>query len=300
MMKRTAKWGWLSVLLSTGVVAPASFARAAASLPDRAQPSDHPFVAPLFSANMVLQRDQVDAVWGWTQPGAEVSVTVGGRTAKAVAGRDGRWVAKLTPPPAGGPYALTVSGLQKLTLTNVLVGDVWICAGQSNMEFGMGKTENAQQEIALAHHPDIRLFAVGKTTALHPVDTLQGQWAPCSPDTVAQGGWEGFSAVAYFFGRELQQQLHVPIGLIQTAWGGTPAEAWSRFLTAPSYKSPTNRAIGRAWIIACRSPPPPSNPSRACLTMDAADPGLSSGRRSGAAGRVSLGRHRHRTRSAYP
>ena len=191
------------------------------------QNATKPFVSPVFSDNMVLQRDREDSIWGWAKPGEEVTAAIAGRTAKAVAGANGKWLAKLTPPPAGGPYELTVTGSQKLTFKNVLVGDVWICSGQSNMEFGMKKIVNAEEEIAQANHPEIRLFTLGKTTALHPIDTLKGNWLPCTPETVKVGVWDGFSAVAYFFGRELQRNLKVPIGLIQTGWGATAAEAWT-------------------------------------------------------------------------
>ena len=200
---------------------------AATQQPVLSQNAAKPFVSPVFSDNMVLQRDREDSIWGWARPGEEVSVAIAGRTANAVAGADGKWLAKLTPPPAGGPYELTVTGSQKLTFKNVLVGDVWICSGQSNMEFGMKKIVNAEQEITQANHSEIRLFTLGKTTALHPIDALKGNWVLCTPETVKVGVWDGFSAVAYFFGRELRQTLKVPIGLIQTAWGATPAEAWT-------------------------------------------------------------------------
>ena len=186
-----------------------------------------PFLCPLFTDNMVLQRGLSDPVWGWTTPGAVVRVGIAGREARAVAGADGRWTAHLPPLPAGGPYLLTVIGPQAQTLKNVLVGDVWICSGQSNMEFGIGNTTNAAQEIANARYPQIRLYMVGHDIALTPQTTVSGQWVPCSPATVTQGGWNGFSAVGYFFGRELNQTLHIPIGLIETNWGGTPAEAWT-------------------------------------------------------------------------
>ena len=187
-----------------------------------------PFLHPLFTDNVVLQRGTSDSIWGWTTPGALVTVRVAGKGAKAVAGADGKWLVKLPPLPVGGPYVLTVSGPQTVTLKNVLVGDVWICSGQSNMEFGIGSTVNGPAEVAAASYPNLRLFTVAQRTAFAPQATTRGQWQVCTPATIAsQGTSYGFSAVGYFFGRDLQQNLHVPIGLIQTAWGGTPAQSWA-------------------------------------------------------------------------
>ena len=185
-----------------------------------------PFLHPLFTDNMVLQRGIPDPVWGWTTPGTLVTVRVAGKGAKAVAGADGKWMVRLPPLPVGGPYALTVSGPQTVTLNNVLVGDVWICSGQSNMVFGIGAAINGPAEVAAADHPLIRLFTVGNVIATEPRPLLAGQWAVCTPQNAGSGGWSGFSAVGYFFGRDLQPAIHVPVGLICTAWSGTPAEAW--------------------------------------------------------------------------
>lgn len=199
----------------------------------RADTSPLPFVSPLFTDDMVLQRGQSDAVWGWAAPGTAVTVRVAGKGAKGVAGTDGRWTAHLPPLPVGGPYALSIAGAasagpaQSVTLRNVLVGDVWVCSGQSNMEFGMGMTRDADQEVGGATDPALRLFVTQKRVALSPQQTTTGQWLPCTPASVKRGTWNGFSAVGYFFGRSLRRNLHVPIGLIQTAWGGTPAEAWT-------------------------------------------------------------------------
>jgi sialate O-acetylesterase len=175
---------------------------------------------------MVLQRDRQDAIWGWTTPGAHVSVKLGDKTSSAVAGPDGKWTAYLPKKPAGGPYTIDVSGPQSVELKNVLFGDVWICSGQSNMQFGVQNLANANEEIAAADHPNIRLFMVPNVTAATPQSTVQGTWNVCTPSTITQGGWGGFTAVGYFFGRNLERDLHVPIGLIETSWGGTVAEAW--------------------------------------------------------------------------
>jgi len=189
---------------------------------------NHPFLNPLFSDEMVLQRGQSDPVWGWTTPGATVRVSVAGKKASAVAGADGAWMAHLPLLPTGGPYTLRVDGPQTAVLVNVQVGDVWVCSGQSNMEFGLGNAINADQETAAANYPKIRLFMVQHNVKLDPQATAPvAPWAICTPQSVRQGGWNGFSAVGYFFGRDLYKSQHVPIGLIETDWGGTPAEAWT-------------------------------------------------------------------------
>ncbi|MBI1374627.1 MAG: sialate O-acetylesterase [Phycisphaera sp.] len=188
---------------------------------------DHPFVHQLFTDHMVIQRGVPAPVWGWTTPGAEVTVSMAGKSAKATADQDGKWMAKLGPFEAGGPHTLKVIGPQSATISDVLVGDVWICSGQSNMEMGIGNVNNAQQEIASANYPKIRLFTVPKRVSMEPTDTINSAWQVCTPESVAQGGWNGFTAVGYFFGRELHKDLDVPIGLIHTSWGGTIAEAWT-------------------------------------------------------------------------
>ena len=181
-----------------------------------------PYLHPLFSDSMVLQRDLACPVWGWTTPGQKVTVSMAGKTAEATADDTGRWLVKLGPFPAGGPHELTVSGPETVTLKDVLVGDVWICSGQSNMQWAVGGVVNAQQEIATADHPQIRLFGVPTVVAFEPQETVNGQWQVCSPQTIP-----GFTAVGYFFGRKLNEDLKVPIGLINASWGGTIAEAWT-------------------------------------------------------------------------
>jgi sialate O-acetylesterase len=186
-----------------------------------------PFLDTMFTDNMVLQRGQSDPVWGWTLPGRSVTVRVAGKSATAVARVDGKWIANLPPLPVGGPYTLTVSGPEMAVLDNVLVGDVWVCSGQSNMEFGIGNGLNADKEFSAGDYPQIRLFWVPRTSALDPTQTTAGQWSVCTPENLRDDGdWGGFSAVAYFFGRDLYQDIKVPIGIIHNSWGGTPAEAW--------------------------------------------------------------------------
>jgi len=185
-----------------------------------------PFLHPLFSENMVLQRGVPVPVWGWTTPGSRVTVAIAGKTAAATADPQGKWMAKLPSLPVGGPYTLAISGPENVTRKNVLVGDVWICSGQSNMQMGVGVSKDAAQEIAAANYPQIRLFTVPNIPANAPKETINGTWSVCSPTTIGEGGWGGFSAVAYYFGRTLNQELKIPIGLIHTSWGGTIAEAW--------------------------------------------------------------------------
>ncbi len=186
-----------------------------------------PFLHPLFTDDMVLQRGVADQIWGWTTPGNAVNVRLNGQATRVIAGPDGKWVAHVGPFKAGGPYTLTVNGPQSVTLKNILIGDVWLCSGQSNMEFGVGNLTNAKEEIAQSSHPNIRLFTVARAVSQTPLALPVGRWQVCGPKTITEGQWNGFSAVAYFFGRGLEKDLHVPIGLIHTSWGGTPAEAWT-------------------------------------------------------------------------
>jgi sialate O-acetylesterase len=172
--------------------------------------------------NMVVQSGTKVRIWGWAEKGEKVTVSMAGKTASATAGADGRWEVWIGPFQSGGPHAMTVAGKTTRTLENVLVGEVWVGSGQSNMEWPLVNTKNGAEEIANASHPEIRLFTVKKATSLAPLDDVEGRWEVCSPETVG-----GFSAVAYFFGRELNERLKVPVGLIHTSWGGTPAEAWT-------------------------------------------------------------------------
>jgi len=181
-----------------------------------------PLLHPLFTDNAVLQRDVPLRVWGWTAPGAAVKVGLAGKETTAKAKADGRWMATLGALPAGGPHALTVSADgTEATAGNILLGDVWICSGQSNMQWGMWGVDNSAEEIANAAYPRIRLFTVPNVTALEPKELVRSQWHECAPDTV-----RAFSAVGYFFGRHLHKELDVPIGLVNSSWGGTIAEAW--------------------------------------------------------------------------
>jgi len=174
--------------------------------------------------NMVLQQKTNAPIWGWADPGEKIAIaTSWKKSAKTTTGKDGKWKLKLKTPKAGGPYDITITGNNTIKLQNVLIGEVWICSGQSNMQWSMANTENAKKDIAAANKPNIRLFTVKREIADQPKDDCKGNWSQCSPETVAQ-----FSAVAYFFGKHLNDELDIPIGLVNTSWGGTLAEAWTR------------------------------------------------------------------------
>jgi sialate O-acetylesterase len=182
----------------------------------------------LIGDNMVLQRDARIGVWGWADPGETVRIAFHGVTINAKADRSGRWTGSVGPFDAGGPYEMTLKGKNSLLIRNILIGDVWLASGQSNMEFPLkrdgdfGGADNADREIAEANFPKIRLFKVHHTVGLNPQKNVEAdKWGAVTPETVG-----GFSAVAYLFGRELHQRYHVPIGLIESNWGGTVAEAW--------------------------------------------------------------------------
>ena len=180
-------------------------------------------LSPIFSNNMVLQQGMEIPVWGWASPGEKVTVTIEKGKATAKANKEGKWTLKLPSMNYGGPFTMTIKGKNLQTLDNILIGEVWVCSGQSNMEFGMLGVKNSEAEISAANFPDIRLFTVKRRISGTQQDQLEeGEWSKCSPTTIPR-----FSAVAYFFGRELNQKLKVPIGLINTSWGGTVAETWT-------------------------------------------------------------------------
>jgi sialate O-acetylesterase len=167
---------------------------------------------------MVLQRERPVKVWGWAAPGEEVRVSIDDQRYLTAADADGNWRVVLPPHPAGGPYELKVN---QTTFQDVLFGDVWICSGQSNMQWSVLQSADPQEEQAKADHPKVRLFQVPMTSSEAPLATIGNGWAVCSPQTVGN-----FSAVAYYFGRELVSRTGVPVGLVNTSWGGTPIESW--------------------------------------------------------------------------
>jgi sialate O-acetylesterase len=187
-------------------------------------------VATLISDNAVLQRGQPIPIWGTADPGEAIRVDLEGHTAAAKAGADGRWRVDLPAMAAGGPFELTVTGDAAIKISNILIGEVWICSGQSNMEMALegsdkawGGVEGFEQVKASTAFPDIRQFRLQRALSNRPQAEATGAWVPASRETVGT-----FSAVAYHFAQRLQSTLKVPVGLIVTAWGGTPAEAWTR------------------------------------------------------------------------
>ena len=178
---------------------------------------------------MVLQRDRPIHLWGWSEAGEKISVALGDEVRNGSGDSSGEWNVYFPPRSSGGPLQITISGSNKIVLEDVLIGDVWFASGQSNMEMplrgfpGSAVVKNGSQEIASANHPDIRLLLVNNKASGYPLDNIgtDRSWTVCTPTTAAD-----FSAVAYFFGRDLAAHEHVAIGLIDSSWGGTPAEAW--------------------------------------------------------------------------
>jgi len=180
----------------------------------------------LISDNMVLQRGMKARIWGRADPGEQVTVSLGDEQQTTRANTQGRWQVMVGPMRTGGPLDMTINGHNTITVRNVLVGDVWVCSGQSNMAWPVSLSANPQQEIEEARYPGIRLFTVSMKAAAHPRRNVVGKWVECSRETVG-----GFSAVAYFFGRQLHKATGMPIGLIHSSMGGTPAEAWTSMST---------------------------------------------------------------------
>ena len=187
----------------------------------------------LVGDNMVLQQNSKVNLWGWASPNEKINIQLGWQTTpvEITADLNGNWkTAVSTPVGSEKPYDITIEGSNKIILKNILIGEVWICSGQSNMYFPVGKEEgtwktgvkNYEEEIQNANFPSIRLFTVQTKASQKPLEDVTGNWAACSPATI-----KIFSAVAYFFGRDLYQKLKVPIGLISSSWGGTKAEAWT-------------------------------------------------------------------------
>lgn len=202
----------------------------------------------LFSDNMVLQAGSKDPVWGTADPGERITVTLGDAQASTTADASGHWRVELGPLQPGGPFVMAVAGRNTIAVHNVLVGQVWICSGQSNMQFSVAPQTNGwetgvyhyKKAIASARYPMVRMFTVEQTVAGKPQSEVTGRWEITSPETVGH-----FSAVGYFFGLNLFKSLHEPIGLIHTSWGGTPAESWTKLATLQS--SPDFADILERW-----------------------------------------------------
>ena len=203
----------------------------------------------VIGSNMVLQRDTPPPIWGWASPGERVTIEMGAQKFSAMAGRDSTWSVTLDPMPAGGPFELVIRGRNALRLANVMVGEVWVCSGQSNMEMRLCHVNSAAVEVADALHRDIRLFQVTNDLSPEPQKDCEGRWEVCRPSTAYL-----FSAAAYFFGRELERELGVPVGLIHSSWGGTTAETWMR--TDALSSDPALKHILDRWnpLLRSRSP----------------------------------------------
>lgn len=186
-------------------------------------PAEYVRLPAVFGDHMVLQRDEPVAVWGWASPRGRVSLSIDGQHVEARAGADSTWQVTIPAMGAGGPYTLTVAGADTITLSDVLVGEVWIASGQSNMEWPLARSRDSVTEANAADYPNIRIFRVTHGVSYRAeTDVDADGWSSVSPETILP-----FSAVGYFFGRKLHEELSIPIGLIQTTWGGTPAEAWT-------------------------------------------------------------------------
>jgi sialate O-acetylesterase len=180
-------------------------------------------VSAIFSDHMVLQRNQENPVWGWANPDAEIQVTINSQTLKAKADKDGYWKVKLPSMKEGGPFEMTIAGENTLNIKDILVGEVWLCSGQSNMQWTVGSSYDADLETLTASNPNLRLISVPQVGTQEVQKTFSGKWEVCTPNSVKE-----FSGVGYFFGRQLQTTLNIPVGLIDNAWGGSACEAWIR------------------------------------------------------------------------
>ena len=175
----------------------------------------------IFASHMILQRDREISVFGWADPGESITVSCDGRTVATKAGKDGTWRVKLGSFEAGGPLEMIVEGNNTIILDNILVGDVWLCSGQSNMEMKVMHCDNAAEEIAAAYHPSLRFFSIRNSLSPKPMEDCDGKWQISRPSTVGE-----FSAAAYYFGSNINAELDIPVGLIHASWGGSAIETW--------------------------------------------------------------------------
>ena len=204
----------------------------------------------LFSDNMVLQRNMPIPIWGWAAPGETITASLDGQSASAVATADGKWLLRLPKRAEGGPYELVVKGDNEIVIKNVMVGEVWVCSGQSNMEWTVRRAGDAEREMADANYPLIRHFKVAKNPADEIKDDCAGKWEECNPKNVGD-----FTAIGYYFARELYSTLHISIGLINTSWSGTPVQDWTS--AAAMRSEPTAREAYETWLAA--TPPYDAN-----------------------------------------
>jgi len=177
----------------------------------------------ILTSHMVVQRERPIRIWGWDDAGSQVTVSIGDEKVSATAGDDGAWVVELAARPAGDPHQIKITGSSEVLLDDVLIGEVWLCSGQSNMEWSVAASANAQEEIAAANHPKIRHIKIPHTPADQPQTNVGSDgWKICTPENVP-----GFTAVGYYFAREISRELDVPVGLIGSNWGGTRIEPWT-------------------------------------------------------------------------
>ena len=261
MRQPKVSW-WFQLLLATVCLTAISSVQADVELPK------------VFGTHMVLQQDMPLVIWGWARPNEIVTVTLGSATAKAQANDLGEWKVVLPAMKASGPFTLKATGSSTVTFDDVMIGEVWLCSGQSNMEMGIGNVNDAQKEIAEANHPDLRLLLVERKWTPLPQTNIQGEWKICSPKSVAEGGWSGFSAAGYFFGRDLQQKLGVTVGLIESTWGGTRIESWTPpegFAATPALRQEYERV---QWA----DPSTPQHMAKLKQTLDETEQWLASAR----------------------
>lgn len=200
----------LAVLLAASIGCLASTVMAEVKLP------------AIISDNMALQANKPLPIWGTANAGEKVMLTLGKETLTTTADKDGQWMVKFKPLSSGENLTLSVTGTNKIEVKNIIIGSVWVCSGQSNMEWVVRNSHNAETEIPKAKYPRIRLFTVAKDVSYSLKTDVKGKWVECTPEVVP-----GFSAVGYFFGRDLHEATGSPVGLIHTSWGGTPAQAWT-------------------------------------------------------------------------
>jgi len=211
----------------------------------------------LFSDNMVLQQGTKAPVWGWADDGEQVTVRFRGQSLRTTT-KNGKWMVKLKALNTGGPDDLVVEGKNRIEIKNVLVGEVWVCSGQSNMELPIERSFESTNDIAASANAKLRLFKAPHVKASKPQTDVKAAWRECAPETL-----RGFSAVAYYFGRDLQRARNVPVALIETCWGGSPAEVWmsqEALASNPTYKRDILDAYDSAARKAAESTPPGRKP----------------------------------------
>lgn len=202
----------------------------------------------VLSSNMVLQQNESVLLWGWGNPAEKVFITTSwdNKTDSVITSNGAKWSLRVKTPAAGGPYTITFQQREKIVLDNIMAGEVWVCSGQSNMDWNFyAGVNDMQPEIDLGTQPDIRFFYITKNTANNPQEDTRAQWTVCDSNNL-----KSFSAVAYFFAKKLQQELNVPVGLIQASWGGTPAEVWTpaeKVYSNPMLKTSYDKIDSSAW-----------------------------------------------------